>query len=331
MKRRMLGRSLEVSAVGFGCMGLSHAYGAATDTHEAIRVIREAYDAGYRFFDTAEVYGTDADPHHNERVVGEALKDLRGQVVIATKGGLGFGPTEHGTRSLVPDARRDVLRASVEGSLRRLQTDHIDLYYLHRVDPKVPVEEVAATMGELIAEGKIGHWGLSEANEEQIRRAQTVCPLAAIQNRYSMMARWNEALFPVLEELGIGFVAFSPMANGLLSGAFGPEVAFDSCTDYRAVMPQFKPGAYETNRELFALLREVAAQKEATMAQVSLAWMLCKKPYIVPIPGTRSIRRLCENAGAAALELNASEVASIDQALDAMTISDVFGGSRVVD
>ena len=330
MQQRILGRDLAVSAVGLGCMGLSHAYGAPTDTAEAVRFVRSAYDAGYTFFDTAEVYGTDTDPHHNERLVGEALKSVRDQVVIATKGGLSFGPMEGGTRSLVPDARRETIRASVEGSLKRLQTDHIDLYYLHRVDPKVPVEEVAATMGELIREGSITHWGLSEATEDQIRRAHAVCPLAAVQNRYSMMARWNEALFPVLEELGIGFVAFSPMANGLLTGAFTAQSSFDAQTDYRAAMPQFQPKAYESNQALLALLRDVAAQKNATMAQISLAWMLNKKPYIVPIPGTRNEDRMRQNAGAASVALSAAEVAAIDEALDAMELSEVFGGSRVV-
>lgn len=330
MNQRVLGQGLAVSAVGLGCMGLSHAYEAPTKTDEAVGVLRAAYDDGYTFFDTAEVYGTDADPHHNERIVGEALAPVRDSVVIATKGGLSFGPMDNGTRSLVPDARREVIRAPVEGSLRRLRTDHIDLYYLHRVDPKVPLEGVASTMAELIREGKVLHWGLSEANEDQIRRAHAVCPLAAVQNRYSMMARWNEALFPVLEELGIGLVAFSPMANGLLTGSFDADSSFDAKTDYRAAMPQFKPESYEANRALLGLLRDVAAEKGATMAQVSLAWMLCKKSYIVPIPGTRNLERLKENAGAAAVDLSYAEVAAIDAALDAMTMSEVFGGSRVV-
>lgn len=330
MEQRVLGQGLAVSAIGLGCMGLSHAYGAPTDEAQAIGLLRQAFDEGYTFFDTAEVYGTDADPHHNERIVGEALKGVRDRVVIATKGGLAFGPAENGTRSLVPDARRQTIRTAVEGSLRRLQTDRIDLYYLHRVDPKVPVEDVAATMGELIAEGKIARWGLSEATEEQVRRAHAVCPLTAVQNRYSMMARWNEVLFPVLEELGVGFVAFSPIANGLLSGAFDAASSFDPKTDYRAAMPQFKPEAYEANRALFDLLRGLAAEKGATMAQISLAWMLGKRPYVVPIPGTRSPERLRENAGAAAVDLSAAEVAAVDAALDAMTMSDVFGGSRIV-
>lgn len=329
MEQRVLGEGLRVSAVGLGCMGLSHAYGAPVDEVRAIDFIRQAYETGYRFFDTAEVYGTETDPHHNERVVGEALRDVRDQVVIATKCGLAFGPVVDGTFSLVSDARHEAIRASVEGSLARLQTDHIDLYYLHRVDPKVSVEDVAATMGELVDEGKILHWGLSEVSEDQIRRAHAVRPLAAVQNRYSMMARWHESVFGALEELGIGLVAFSPMANGLLTGAFDARSTFDQPGDYRRVMPQFKPGAYDANRDLLQLVGDVAREKGATMAQVSLAWMLCKKPYIVPIPGTRNVDRMRENAGAAEVRLTSAEVATIDAALDAMEMSDVFGGSKL--
>lgn len=214
--------------------------------------------------------------------------------------------------------------------LRRLGTDHIDLYYQHRMDPKVPIEEVAGVMAELIKEGKILHWGLSEATEGTIRRAHSVCPVEAIQNRYSMMARWHEKLFPVLEELKIGYVAFSPLANGFLSGQYQKNARFEAGTDYRSVMPQFTPEGVEQNRELLELLNRLAEEKNATPAQISLAWMLCKKPYIVPIPGTRKTERMRENAAAAKIRLTAQEVAALDQALDSMEMSEVFGGTRVV-
>ena len=331
MKQRVLGKNLTVSAVGLGCMGFSHAYGPATERSEARRTLRQAVDMGYTFFDTAEVYGTPEDPHHNEELVGEALKGCRNQVVIATKFGIHFDMTSSRVdKPLIPDSRPKVIRASVEASLRRLHTDHIDLYYQHRSDPAVPVEEVAGVMAELIREGKITHWGLSEATEEQIRRAHKVCPVTAIQNRYSMMARWYEELFPTLEELNIGYVAFSPMANGLLSGCYGKDSRFEAGTDYRGVMPQFSSEGIERNRDLLKLLEELAAGKNATQAQISMAWMLCKKPYIVPIPGTRKVERLKENAGAAKVSLSADEVRAIDKALDEMEMSQVFGGSNII-
>lgn len=325
-------QALEVSAVGLGCMGFSHAYGAATDEDEAVRLIREAADMGYTFFDTAETYGTEDDPHHNERLVGRALADRRDQVVIATKFGIRFD-TSSAERPypLLVDSRPETIRASVEGSLRRLQTDHIDLYYQHRGDPKVPVEEVAGTICELMAEGKVLHWGLSEAGEDEIRRAHAVCPLTAIQNRYSMMARWHETLFPALEELGIGYVAFSPMANGLLTCAYGRSAAegFDAATDYRASMPQFTQEAYEKNDALFEFLRRIAAERGATTGQISLAWMLEKRPWIVPIPGTRKVERMHENLAAADIRLSLAEVEAIDAELDRIPTSGVFGGTRV--
>ena len=221
MKKRILGTGLEVSAVGLGCMGMSHAYGAPADKKEMTELLAKAVDMGYTFFDTAEVYGTAQNPHDNEELVGQALKPYRNHVVLATKFGIHFDQTApEVNKPLVPDSRPEVIRASVEQSLMRLGTDHIDLYYQHRPDPDVPVEEVAGVMKELIEEGKILHWGLSETNEETIRRAHKVCPVTAIQNRYSMMARWYESLFPVLEELQIGFVAFSPLANGFLSAKY---------------------------------------------------------------------------------------------------------------
>ena len=331
MNYRTLGADLTVSAVGLGCMGMSHAYGAPADKKQMTELLAQAVDMGYTFFDTAEVYGTPDNPHDNEELVGAALKPYRDNIVLATKFGIHFDMTSSATnKPLVPDSRPEVIRASVEASLKRLGTDHIDLYYQHRLDPEIPIEEVAGVMSDLIREGKITHWGLSEATEETIRRAHAVCPVTAIQNRYSMMARWYESLFPVLEELHIGYVAFSPLANGFLSGRYDKTSTFEAETDYRSVMPQFQPENIDRNRELLALLNRLADEKDATPAQISLAWMLCKKPYIVPIPGTRKLNRLTENAGAADVILSAEEVASIDKALDGMEMSQVFGGSKIV-
>ena len=330
MEHRILGKDLEVSAVGLGCMGLSHAYGAPLEKAEAIRVIRSAYEMGYTFFDTAEVYvGTNADgsASNNEELVGEALKDVRDKVVIATK----FGLKAVGADSSLLDSRPETIRASVEGSLRRLKTDHIDLYYQHRVDPQVPVEEVAGVMADLIKEGKITHWGISEANAEVIRKAHAVCPLTAVQNRYSMMARWHESLFPVLAELNIGFVAFSPMANGYLTARYGKNDRFDDGTDFRSRMPQFRPEAEAENEKLLELLHTLAEKKNATPAQISLAWMLCKNKQIVPIPGTTKIARLQENMGAADVILTKAEVALLDQALDTISMSEVYGGIQYIN
>ena len=330
MNTRTLGADLTVSAVGLGCMGFSHAYGAPTEKKEAIRSIRAACDLGYTLFDTAETYGTAADPHENEKLVGEALKDVRNSVQIVTKFGIRFDETSTAmNKPLIPDARPETIRASVEGSLRRLRTDHIDLYFQHRMDPRVEPEAVARVMADLIREGKITHWGISEATEDYLRRAHAVCPVTAVQNRYSMMARQHETLFPVLEELKVGFVAFSPMANGLLTGAYGKDSRFDPRLDYRSAMPQFTPEAAEQNRALLQLLRDLAEQKRATPAQISLAWMLCKKPYIVPIPGSRKVERMRENAGAAEVVLYPAEVEALDKALDTIPMSAVFGGTAV--
>ena len=328
MKYRTLGNDLTVSAVGLGCMGMSHAYGAPADKKEMTELLAQAVDMGYTFFDTAEVYGTPEHPHDNEELVGTALAPYRNQVKIATKFGIHFDmESPQVNKPLVPDSRPEVIRASVETSLKRLGTDHIDLYYQHRPDPDVPVEEVAGVMAELMQEGKITHWGLSEADEEIIRRAHKVCPVTAIQNRYSMMARWYEELFPVLEELNIGYVAFSPLANGFLSGKYGKDSVFEAGTDYRSVMPQFTTEGIDKNASLLALLQGMAEEKQATPAQISLAWMLCKKPYIVPIPGTRKLNRLEENAGASEIFLTKEEVEALDQALSSMEMSDVFGGT----
>lgn len=332
MKYQILGKDLKVSAVGLGCMGLSHAYGEPVDKDTAVKFIQKAVEAGYTFFDTAEIYGTADDPHINEKIVGEALKPYRDKVVIATKFGITF---DHDSGiiplPLVTDSRPEVIRKSVEGSLKRLQTDHIDLYYQHCLDKNVPIEEVAGVMADLIREGKILHWGLSEATEETIRQAHKICPLTAIQNRYHMMYRNYENLFSVLEELNIGFVAFSPLANGFLSGRYTADSRFTEKGDYRAVMPQFQPEAYESNRKLLQLINDMAEEKQATPAQISLAWMICKKPYIVPIPGTRKENRLIENIGAADINLTAQEIAQIDKALAEMDMSEVYGGTKVVN
>lgn len=331
MNKRYLGKDLKVSAVGLGCMGFSHAFGEPTDVTETVNRLREAVEIGYTFFDTAEVYGSSDNPHDNEEVVGKAFKDYGDKVVIATKFGIRFDTSsETFPYPLIPDSTPERIRLSVEGSLKRLQRDHIDLYFQHRIDESVSPEIVAGVMADLIKEGKITYWGVSEANEAYIRKAHAVCPITAIENRYSMMARWHGNLFPVIEELGIGFVAFSPMANGILTGAYDKDSVFDKSTDYRARMPQFSEEAYEQNKELFQLIYDVAGKHGATPAQVSLAWMLCKKPYIVPIPGSRKSGRIKENAGAAEINLSVVEVRSIDAALDKMNMSAVFGGSKLV-
>ena len=330
MKNRILGKDLKVSTVGLGCMGFSHAYGAPSKKEEAIFAIQKAVDLGYTFFDTAEVYGSVDNPHENEELVGEALKSCRDKVVIATKFGIHFDmESSQVNKPLVPDSRPKVIRSSVEASLKRLKTDYIDLYYQHRLDPNVPIEEVAGVMSELIREGKITHWGLSETDEDRIRRAHKVCPVTAIQNRYSMMARWYEKLFPVLEELEIGFVAFSPLANGLLSDCYDKNSQFDRTYDYRSVMPQFQKEAMDKNQKLLSLIRKMAAENDATPAQISMAWMICKKPYIVPIPGTRKIERMKENAKAADILLTTEQIKELDKALNTMEMSDVFGGTKM--
>ena len=330
METRTLGNDLQVSAVGLGCMGMSHAYGPAADKEEMSRLLAQAVEMGYTFFDTAEVYGTPENPHDNEELLGNALKPFRNRIVLASKCGIRFDETaSEVNKPLIPDGRPETIKASAEGSLRRLKTDHLDLYYIHRVDPKVPIEETAGAMKELIAEGKITQWGISEANEETLRRACRVCPVTAVQNRYSMMYRDYEALFPVLEELHVGFVAFSPLANGFLTAKYDKNSHFEAGTDYRSAMPQFSPEGMDKNEELIRRLREIAAQKNASLAQISLAWMLAKKPWIVPIPGTRKFERLSENAKAADVKLTKQEVEELDRMLDTVPMSQVFGGSRI--
>lgn len=323
MEKRTLGTDLAVSAIGYGCMGLSHAYGTALEKPAAIQRIREAFEAGYTFFDTAEAYVgrfADGTPAVNEEVVGEAIRPFRSQVVVATKGAIRW---EDG--KTVPDASRDSIRTSVENSLRRLGVDAIDLYYQHRQDKTKEPEEVAEIFAELIKEGKILHWGISNATKEYIERADAVCKVTAVQLRYSMMARWTEELFPMLEERNIGAVAYSPIANGFLSGKIQAADQYDSATDFRSFMPQYQQSEIEKSRVLLDMIEAMAKEKNATPAQISLAWMICKKPWIVPIPGTTKLERIKENAGAADVILTPEEIQKIDRQLDTMDLK-VFGG-----
>lgn len=323
MKKRQLGRTnIYVNPVGLGCMGFSHAYGIAEDREKAIQTIKEAYKLGYDFFDTAECYtGENADGSisYNEELVGEALKDVRGNVIIATK----FGVTHKGNH-LELDSTPAKIRQSIEGSLKKLQIDYVDLYYQHRIDPNVEPEVVAGVMKELIEEGKIKAWGISEVNEDYLRRAHAVCPVTAIENRYSMMATWYENLFDVCEELGITYVAFSPLANGLLSGKFTPQSTFDK-GDFRNEMPQYKEEGYKKAEKLLDLLKSLSEKKNCTMAQLSMAWMLCKKDFIIPIPGSRKLERLEENFNAGNVVVSDEEIKEIDTLLQAIDF-DVFGG-----
>lgn len=327
MKTRILGKDLKVSAVGLGCMGMTHASGAPANVKEMTELLVQAVDIGYTMFDTAECYtgvNPDGSTAYNEELVGQALKPYRDKIVLATKCGV-----QHKGDHLEMGSRPETIRKSVEGSLKKLQTDHIDLYYQHRIDPKVEPEEVAGTMSELIKEGKILYWGISEVDEEYLRRAHKVCPVTAIQNRLSMMYRDYEKLFPVLEELQVGFVAFSPLANGFLTACYQDTSQFEqSPADFRSSMPQFTKEGVEQNADLLDLIQTKAKEKDATPAQISLAWMLAKRPYIVPIPGSRKLSRLQENLGAAEIALTKEEVAQIDDALDHMTMSQVFGGHR---
>ncbi|CAI2528823.1 putative oxidoreductase [Serratia fonticola] len=314
MQTRYLGKSgLEVSALGLGCMGLSFGYGPATDTRQAVELIRAAVERGVTFFDTAEVYG----PYLNEEVVGEALKPLRDRVVIATKFGFTFGDDN---KQQILNSRPEHIRQAVEGSLRRLKTDVIDLLYQHRVDPDVPIEDVAGTVKDLIAEGKVKHFGLSEAGVQTIRRAHAVQPVTALQSEYSMWWRQPEQeILPVLEELGIGFVPFSPLGKGFLTGAIKTGTTFGE-DDFRSKVPRFATEALEANVQLVSLLAILAAEKGVTSAQIALAWLLAQKPWIVPIPGTTKLHRLEENLGAADLILSQNDLHKITQALEKVKI-----------
>jgi aryl-alcohol dehydrogenase-like predicted oxidoreductase len=310
MQKRKLGKSgLEVSALGLGCMGMSWSYGPPKDKREMVSLIRAAVEHGVTFFDTAEVYG----PFANEELVGEALASFRGQVVIATK--FGWGPATPGeARWSALDSRPEHIKESVEGSLKRLQVETIDLYYQHRVDPEVPIEDVAGAIKDLIAEGKVKHWGLSEAGAQTIRRAHAVQPVTALQSEYSLWWRQPEAeVLPALEELGIGFVPFSPLGKGFLTGKIDENTTFDS-TDFRSTVPRFNPENRKANQALVDLLSRFAEQKQATPAQIALAWLLAQKPWIVPIPGTTKLHRLEENIGAAAVELTPEDLRAIESA-----------------
>jgi aryl-alcohol dehydrogenase-like predicted oxidoreductase len=310
MQKRTLGRDgLEVSAIGLGCMGLSHGYGPATDTQDAIALIRAAFERGVTFFDTAEVYG----PFTNEEIVGEALEPIRDQVVIATKFGFDLDPATGERRGGV-NSRPEHIKAVADASLKRLNTDVIDLFYQHRVDPDVPIEDVAGAVRDLIQAGKVRHFGLSEAGARTIRRAHAVQPVAALQSEYSLWYRGPEAeILPTLEELGIGFVPFSPLGAGFLAGKIDASTTFDS-SDFRNSVPRFSPEAREANLALVDLLKDVAARKGATPAQIALAWLLAHKPWIVPIPGTTKLHRLEENLGSTAVRLTADDLREIDAA-----------------
>lgn len=305
MKKRILGNSgLEVSALGMGCMGLSFGYGPATDKQKAIQLIREAYEQGITFFDTAEAYGI-----ANEELLGEALAPFRKEVVIATKFGFKDGDATKGL-----DSRPERIRAVAEESLRRLKTDVIDLFYQHRVDPNVPMEDVAGTIKDLIAEGKVKHFGLSEAGVESIRKAHAVQPVTALQSEYSIWWREPELeILPTLEELGIGFVPFSPLGKGFLTGAITEKTQFDA-SDFRNIVPRFSEENRKANQKLLDLLAAIASEKNATPAQIALGWLLAQKPWIVPIPGTTKSHRLTENIGGAAIVLSAADIQAIDAA-----------------
>jgi aryl-alcohol dehydrogenase-like predicted oxidoreductase len=316
MQKRKLGKSnLEVSALGLGCMGMSFAYGPAGDTQEMISLLRAAVERGITFFDTAEVYG----PYMNEELVGEALAPLRDQVVIATK--FGFKLKPDGTPGwLGLDSRSEHIKDVAEASLKRLKTDVIDLFYQHRVDPDVPIEDVAGAVKELIQEGKVKHFGLSEAGVQTIRRAHAVQPVTALQSEYSLWwRRPEEEVLPALEELGIGFVPYSPLGKGFLTGKIDESTTFDS-SDFRNTLPRFSPEARKANQALVDLLGQIAARKKATPAQIALAWLLAQKPWLVPIPGTTKLHRLEENIGAVAIELTAEDLREINNTASKITV-----------
>jgi aryl-alcohol dehydrogenase-like predicted oxidoreductase len=309
IKRKLGNAGMEVSAIGLGCMGMSSAYGAAMDHQEAIKLIRAAFDRGITFFDTAEVYG----PYANEELVGEALRPVREQVVIATK--FGFDIENSGGFARRPVSRPDHIRKVIEGSLKRLQTDYIDLYYQHRVDPDTPIEDVAGTIKELIAQGKVRHFGMSEAGAATIRRAHTVQPVTALQSEYSLWFRQPETeILPLLEELGIGFVPFAPLGKGFLTGTLNTEQTFGD-DDFRSKQPRFSAENRRANQVFVDVINGVASRKRVTAAQVALAWLQAQKPWIVPIPGTTKLHRLEENIGSTELVLNADDLRQIETGL----------------
>jgi aryl-alcohol dehydrogenase-like predicted oxidoreductase len=311
MKMRVLGRGLEVSEIGLGCMGMSHGYGIPANKNEMIALIRFAAGKGVTLFDTAEIYG----PYINEELVGEALEPYRKEVVIATKCGIKMADGKQ-----VIDGKPEVIRKSVEGSLRRLRTDFIDLYYLHRVDPSVPIEEIAEVMKDLYRQGKIRHWGLSEAGIQTIRRAHVVFPLTAVESEYSMWWRQpEEELLPTLEELGIGLVPFSPLGKGFLTGRFDRNTTFGE-EDLRPIYPRFSAEAMAANQPIVGFVKSLAIEKNAAPAQIALAWIMAQKQWIVPIPGTTNLGRLEENLGSAAIELTMEDIARINEALNEIPI-----------
>ena len=317
MQKRKLGKSnLEVSAIGLGCMGMTFSYAPFPDRREMVTLIRKGVEQGVTFFDTAEVYG----PYTNEELVGEALAPIREQVVIATKFGFDLSGSDHRPGAAGLNSRPEHIKQAVEGSLKRLKTDFIDLLYQHRVDPDVPIEDVAGAVKDLIREGKVKHFGLSEAGSQTIRRAHAVQPVAALQSEYSLWWRQPEQdILPVLEELGIGFVPFSPLGKGFLTGAINENTKFDS-TDFRNTVPRFTPEARKANQALVDELAGIAAQKKATPAQIALAWLLAQKPWIVPIPGTTKMHRLEENIGAAAVELTNEDLREIENAVSKISV-----------
>lgn len=325
MKRVQLGKTdMYVNAIGLGCMGLSHASGVPTPKEEAIKILRAAHDIGYDFYDTAECYtgvNPDGTINYNEEVVGEAIKPFREDIILCTK----FGVTHKGDH-LEFDSSPEKIRSSLEGSLKRLQTDYVDIYYQHRMDPKVEPEVVANVMKELIEEGKIKAWGISEASEDYLRRAHAVCPVTVIENRYSMMARWHENLMPVCQGLGITYVAFSPMANGALTGAYQSKKDFGTGEqDFRPSMPQYSDEGIKKTNELLEVVNVIGEKHQATSAQMSLAWMINKYDFIIPIPGSRKIERLKSNFESGNVELSQDEIKTIDDKLDTMDFK-VFGG-----
>ncbi|HEY8225484.1 MAG TPA: aldo/keto reductase [Pyrinomonadaceae bacterium] len=314
MKKRKLGKSnLEVSALGLGCMGLSFGYGPATDEQSAISLIRAAFERGVTFFDTAEAYG----PYTNEEVVGKAVAPFRDQVVVASKFGFRFGPEG---KQIGTDSRPAHVKEVAEASLKRLKTDRIDLFYQHRVDPNVPIEDVAGAVKDLIQQGKVKHFGLSEAGMQTLRRAHVVQPVTALQNEYSLWWRKpEEEVLPTCGELGIGFVPFSPLGKGFLTGKIDETTTFDK-SDFRNIVPRFTPEARKANQALVDLVREIAKRKNATPAQIALAWLLAQKPWIVPIPGTTKLHRLEENNGAVATELTRDDLREIESAASKIPI-----------
>jgi aryl-alcohol dehydrogenase-like predicted oxidoreductase len=316
MQKRKLGKSgLEVSALGLGCMGMSFGYGPARDKKEMVSLIRAAVERGVTFFDTAEVYG----PFTNEELVGEALAPFRGKVVIGTKFGWEANPNEGGKWTAL-NSRPEHIKQSVGGSLKRLRVETIDLLYQHRVDPDVPIEDVAGAVKDLIQQGKVKHFGLSEAGVQTIRRAHAVQPVTALQNEYSLWWRKPEAeVIPTLEELGIGLVPYSPLGKGFLTGKFDENTTFDS-TDFRSRLPRFTPDALKVNQALIDLLGSIAQRKKATPAQIALAWLLAQKPWVVPIPGTTKLNRLDENIGAVSIELTADDLRDINEAASKITV-----------